>query len=788
MKKIVILFLLGVFFSLSAFSQEKYSKVRVFVNDAQMHQLSAAGIATDEGIYKKGVYFETDLSATEIARIKQLKFKYKIIVDNVAKFYEQRALAEKDLKIARSVNEEWPVPAHWGYGSMGGFYTLAEVMNELDSMAILYPDLISLRAPISNDTLTHEGRHLWWVRISDNPNGDEDEPEILYTAVHHAREPMGVQQMIWYMWYLLENYNTMPDIHTLVDNTEMYFVPIVNPDGYEYNHITNPNGGGMWRKTRSDNGDGSFGVDPNRNYNFMWGYDNNGSSPYPSNETYRGPYAFSEPCIKDMRDFTNEHEFKIAINYHAYSDMLLYPWGYVTTPSPDNELMHDYAQLMTKENGYVYGQSSTTIYPTNGDANDWMYGEQTTKAKILSYTPEIGSQTDGFWPSPNRIIPLCRDEMWQNIMAARLVGKYATLTGLSPVVNADLNNFSKFQIKRLGLTDCEDFRVFIQPLDDNIVAVGDTVHFYNMELMDIGIDSIAYTLKSNIEEGTMYQYLLSVFNGDYTLADTITNYFGTETVIFDDSAENMDNWTSSKWNITGNSYHSPLHSITDSPYGNYQNNQTNIINLDSVIDLRNVPMAFLRYWAKWNIEAGYDYVQVMVKDVNNSAWTALSGKYTKIGNANQAEGEPLYDGAQNSWVHEEIPLADFIGKQINLRFMLKSDAYVNRDGFYFDDFTFSVVSNTTGIAKLKKTQTGIIILSMFPNPVKDVLNITYKTKISVNQLNVKVFNASGKIVKMFDFVAGKIIKLDVSHLQSGLYYFRLSGNKLVSKTRKFVKL
>ncbi|MBQ0741152.1 peptidase M14, partial [Aquimarina celericrescens] len=83
--------------------------------------------------------------------------------------------------------------------------------------------------------------------------------EMLFTSLHHAREPIALSQNLFYMWYLLENYNSNPEIKTLVDNTELYFIPIVNPDGYIYNQQTNPNGGGYWRKNRRNNG-GSYGI------------------------------------------------------------------------------------------------------------------------------------------------------------------------------------------------------------------------------------------------------------------------------------------------------------------------------------------------------------------------------------------------------------------------------------------------------------------------------------------------------------------------------------------------
>ena len=107
---------------------------------------------------------------------------------------------------------------------------------------------------------TWEGRSLYWLKISNNPNVNQSKPQVLYTAIHHAREPESLVELVYYMWYLLENYNTNAEIKYLVDNLEMYFVPCVNPDGYIYNYTTNPNGGGLWRKNRRNNGDGTYGV------------------------------------------------------------------------------------------------------------------------------------------------------------------------------------------------------------------------------------------------------------------------------------------------------------------------------------------------------------------------------------------------------------------------------------------------------------------------------------------------------------------------------------------------
>ncbi len=166
------------------------------------------------------------------------------------------------------------------------------------------------------------------IKISDNASVDETEPEILYTAVHHAREAESLSQLIYYMWYLLENYSTDVTIQSLVNNTEMFFVPCLNPDGYMYNQLTDPNGGGLWRKNRRDNLDGEFGVDLNRNYDYFWGFDDTGSSPLTADATYRGIAPFSEPETQAISNFTMIHDFKYALNYHTYGNHLVQPFGY----------------------------------------------------------------------------------------------------------------------------------------------------------------------------------------------------------------------------------------------------------------------------------------------------------------------------------------------------------------------------------------------------------------------------------------------------------------------------
>ena len=788
MKKYIFTFTFALLFVTGLFSQLQYSKVRISLQGIELGSIAALGIDLNEGILKKGVYFETDLSDIQIDKLTSHGVTTEIIIDDVAEFYAQRALSEKDLTITRDTDDEWMVPENWEYGSMGGYYTLDEVYAELDDMAEMYPNLISPAEAISDDNVTHNNRKLYWVKISDNPTVNEDEPEVLYTAVHHAREAISVQQTIFYMWYLLENYDTDEEIQRIINHSELYFVPVINPDGYAYNESTNPNGGGMWRKNRRNNGNGSYGVDLNRNYDYFWGLNDEGSSPYPQDETYRGPEAFSEPAIQNMRDFCNEHEFRIALNYHSYSNLLLSPWGYTSTPPPDNDVLLAYADLMTQENNYTYGPGSTTIYPTNGGSDDWMYGEQETKDLILSYTPEVGSSNDGFWPSISRIIPLCQQQMWQNLTAARLVNHYGVVNDVSTIVTEEIENHAVFELTRLGLSDTETFTVSISALDEHIVEVGDPIAFNNLELLETITDSVSYMLSAGIENGTQFKYLISLDNGEYVVADTITRVYGTEVLVFFDDCETTDYWTSQKWNLTDEAFYSPENSMTDSPNQDYDDGENSSITLDTTISLENVSIAFLKFRAKWDIEEAYDYVQLLVKEVGTPTWVPLHGAYSSYGNNYLEPDEPVYDGEQNEWVQEEISLMDYANKDITLRFKFYSDQYVTEDGFYFDDLTVSVISAITDVKTPEVEKNPIFISEAYPNPANARFKVHYNLTNNNNAV-FELFNAVGirqQSIKVYDLKG--VIQVPVNDLPDGIYYYRIVNGRQVSTAMKFIKL
>lgn len=758
---------------------EIYSRVEIPIEGVTLEKMAKLGLPLDAGYLKKGNTFVGEFSSSGLQKLEQANIPYKTLIDDVSKFYAERSKRVTKSEIRQMAGEsDVPVPDGFNLGSMGGFLTYDELLAELDTMAADYPNLITERDPMPGGT-SIEGRSLYYVKISDNPNESEDEPQILFTGMHHAREPGGMMVLVFYMYHLLENYDTDPEIQNLVDNTEIYFAPCVNPDGYIYNEENYPNGGGPWRKNRRDNGNGSYGVDLNRNYGYQWGYDNSGSSPNPWDDTYRGTAPFSEPETEIIKEFCESHEFGFAINYHTYSDKLLYTWGYTSEPCEDDALLEAYSAEMTQVNGYEYGPGSTTIYATNGGSDDWMYGEQETKNKIFAFTPEVGGSSEGFWPSPDYIIPQCQENLLMNVLATKYTGKYAELYDKSPAIIESKEDYFHFDIKRFGREDVMTYTVSVEPVTENIESVGDPKDFIGMEIMETRSDSIAFTLTESMLDGDTLSYVLAVDNGDYTSRDTLTKIYGESVIVASDSCNSLQGWSADGWDITDEAYFSAPHSITDSPYGNYENNETSVITLSQHINLENMTYAQLTFQARWEIEAGYDYVQVQVSDNNGISWVPMAGKYTTSGTLNQQEGEPVYDGGQYEWVLEEIPLTQYIGEEIMIRFVLESDQGVTEDGFYFDDVKVNGVQQMfTGVAAKRQFHGQI---EVFPNPAMEQITIALKGAKAPRSL--KVFDCNGKLLQNEKFI-GNRMTISVENMKPGIYYYRVlfeNGSKSIVK-------
>jgi carboxypeptidase T len=281
--------------------------------------------------------------------------------------------------------------------------------------ATLNADLYALEssgiAKVQSIGTSIEGRDILAVKISDNPELEEPgEAQVLFVGCHHAREWISVEVAYYIALHLVDNYGVDPEVTSLVDNGEIWVVPMVNPDGHQYTVDTYR----LWRKNRRNNG-GSYGVDLNRNYAEGWG--GPGSSSVPSSDTYRGTAPFSEPETQALRDFFLAHDFKAMITYHSYAQLILYPWGNTNVRAPDHYKLDIIAgemeSLVNAVHGMTYtAEKSSALYLASGTTDDWTYAE----TGIPSFTIELRPINDfvGFQLPASEI----NDTSEENIPAA----------------------------------------------------------------------------------------------------------------------------------------------------------------------------------------------------------------------------------------------------------------------------------------------------------------------------------------------------------------------------------
>ncbi len=691
-------------FIVSSYTQN-YKQVKIYLNDQNsVKTLIERGIALDHFSREKDNSIITFLSDNEFSILTATGFNYDVLIDNWFEHYSSHPKLS-DVEIQRFKEEsktKYGVES-FGFGSMGGFYTFQEAIAQLDTMYAHFPNLITQKFSIGT---TIEGKQIWAVKISDNPNVNENEPAVGFDALIHAREPQSMETLLYFMYYILENYGTNPEVTYLVNNRQIYCIPVFNPDGYEYNRSTNPSGGGMWRKNRRNNG-GSYGIDLNRNFSYKWGYDNIGSSSDPSSEDYRGTAPFSEPEAQAVSQFFLDKNIKTHFNMHTYQDAILYPWGYINALTPDSLTYKEFANDMAAYNGYATGNSYQILgYPSNGSVRDWMYGEQTAKNKVYGYTIEIGSSSDGFWPSQSRIFPIAQINVNVLMYQAWVAGEYPALTNPNFTQQYfNPGNFVQFQpaYKNKGLSTGNNISVVLASLSPYATVNNNTVTFDSIPARSTANanSSLSFTIAENTPAEHKLNLLLTVsMNGSELRKDTVKLIVGTPEYVFIDTTNNPStNWTVAAtpatpfWEATTATFYSAPSCFTDSKSSSYASNATVTMTLTNPINLSTYTNPKLSFWTKYDIETNWDYGQVEITTNNGSTWTPLAGNYTNAGTGTfQPNGQPLYDGAQSTWVREEMSLTGYTGSQVKLRFKLRSDGSIQKDGWYVDDIGVLIYS------------------------------------------------------------------------------------------------
>jgi len=692
----------------SIFSKELYKEIRIDnIPFLTIPYLNSLGIDLDH-IYKDEGFIQFVISNYDLNKLKSYNVQYDVIHENLEEFYASRLTNDYESR-------------DFELGSMGGYYTYDEIVDRLHDIEISFPDLTNL-VPIG---ITLEGRDIWAIKLSDNADSDEDEPEVLYTGLHHAREPMSYMNLFYFMDWLLENYQSNSLAEHLLNNRELWFVPAVNPDGLVYNQSIAPNGGGMQRKNMLETCNGGVdGVDLNRNYSYMWAYDNEGSSPDGCNETYRGNFPFSENETQVVKNFVESHDFPIALNYHSYSNLLIYPLGYEydnPISQEDLDIFIEYGEDMVQYNGYELGSGPELLYPVNGEACDWMYGDQ----GIFAYTPEIGGSSDGFWPQTSRIVPLAEENLYPNQFLALAAGsKYQLEISVEEGPYTSSNNYPlSISVFNQGLTASNGDIIVQVESSNNIEFELEEIVLSSLdarEYLDLG--GITY-FSPNVSSGSVETITVNVYDDDsYIYSKSLQIIIGETELLINQNFEQQNSWvvgdvgdnaSAGIWELdapnatydeSGNIVQANADYTTNGTVCYLTENSSNPNSpgqsdvdggkttlLSPVYNLSEYSGAIASYW-KWYTNnqgnnPGTDYWKVQISNDAGQNWLNLENTTS----------------SNNYWKLEQFYINDYINltSQVQFKFIAEDIYYDGDNGTggslveaAIDDFTIQVFSST----------------------------------------------------------------------------------------------
>jgi len=277
---------------------------------------------------------------------------------------------------------------------LGVYHTYIEMISELQNLTAAHPDITKLVALRQ----TYENRTIWAVKLSDNVSVEEAEPNITILGGIHARELIGVEVPLYILEYLVNNYSSNASIRRLIDGTQMWFLPMLNPDGHVFVEQS-----GDWRKNRRPY-PGGIGVDLNRNFGHLWGIE---ASHDASAEDYCGPGPFSENETQAVRDLATVHPMAAAVSYHSGAAAILYPWGNSEDQSSVDPRLPSLAlnmSLAMPEGRRYTPMMARGLYTATGDTDDYFYAN----LSMLPFTVELSA---AYRPPETQVAQICADNL-----------------------------------------------------------------------------------------------------------------------------------------------------------------------------------------------------------------------------------------------------------------------------------------------------------------------------------------------------------------------------------------
>ncbi|HPV14246.1 MAG TPA: M14 family zinc carboxypeptidase [Candidatus Cloacimonadota bacterium] len=672
---LTILMTLFLFGSLAAF------EVHIISNDidADIKRLISANISID-GVDRANNLIKAYVRGPQ---------EYQLLLDSG---FDANALPNPAIELARELNDPQRVRSQDRYE----YYSFSEYASFMEQTASTYPEICSLH----NIGQSGQGRPLYFMKITDNPQVEEAEPRFRYISSIHGDEVVGYDMMIRLIQLLTSEYDTNPRITQIVNNTEIWICPMMNPDGFILGQRYN-----------------ASGIDLNRNF------------PMPSGVQHPDGSDWAPENVAFM-NHANQHNFQLSANFHGGELVINYPWDFTYTLTPDNDLIHEAALTYARQNSTIYNSTGfpqgvvngAQWYVITGSLQDWSYGytdciDLTCEISLPKWPP--ASVLGSYW-NLNKESILSLLEFVQR-------GVHGTVVSTSgvPLTDAIITVGGNDKQMHVGST-CADYHRLLLPgsytitasafgyveqsveitIDDSGVAFHDfvlrpaeTTHLVGQlrhpdgtavpnvqvildDLPPVTTDANGSFLIASLLEGRHNIIFMQdgapiyrkVFDLDASQTELVF-ILASESVVFYDPFDDISNWTPTlPWGITSYQGESVL---TDSPTGNYENYINKVCKLTNPVNLQQVLNPVLSFRTRYFLETDYDFVYLEAS-TDQTNWQQLKS----------------FTGSQSAWQNEELSLDQYSGQQVYFRFRIRTDRAVNLDGIYIDDFKISGIDVT----------------------------------------------------------------------------------------------
>ena len=723
-----------------------------------------------------------------------------------------------------------------------GYRNYSQILSELTQLQTQYPGLMqfssigeswgSIYAAEGTSYYQNFDHELWAVKVSANVQMEEDEPAFYFVGEHHAREPLSTEACMGILIHLLENYGSDPVVTDILNTSEVWIVPLLNPDGHK---IVLQQTDIWWRKNLRDNngnhsfnhqsyGEGLDGVDLNRNYSWHWGYTS--ATDDQESATYHGPDPFSEPETQALRDFLLSKSFLAGISYHTYGEYVLYPYGYVDgVAAPDQIelafLAEDIATLLPSQDYGTYAPGpSWGLYPVSGGLDDWMYGE----TGAFAYTIEMATQ---FIPPASQVPQIVQHQV--NGALALLQRKNRnTLSGhITDAVTGE-------PLSALVLVDgIDDQPVYRKPRSSDpefgsyhyfLPAGYHTVHYlcpgYATQSLTLYVSPDGQTIQDIILSPTPPQQL------EILVQDDFFEPLPGATLHFDDIPL-LEYVSGADGSITIPDFYPGNYRLTLSKPGYETLKLRREIACTSItLRLTGLPVMtddFELNLNNWVSTGAWGRSSSEAFDGSYSLADSPSGNYANNGNSACRLATPLnLQGVQNAnlqfqlkrsltldgdnliveastdgsnwivlgfyegssdWELQSYNLNSFAGHDLHFRFRLSTTSYGSSNGVFIDDLKLYLNADVSAVSD-PSLPPPAVSLSAGPNPFSTATRITLKASTPQEKAMLGIYNLKGQLVKnlgAYKLAQGSLNLTwdgrDDSErpVASGIYLLRLSG-------------